>query len=106
MELDIENKVVGWLWGVYGLLSYKMNGTGRNGWPDRMVPCPLGWTVWIEFKDKGKISGKRKGEKLQKHIREYLLELGHVVKVFDSEKETKEWFKAWYDETITPFSDT
>lgn len=48
-EADIENKFVRMAKAI-GCKTRKLNGMGYNSWPDRLILCPGGAIVFIEFK--------------------------------------------------------
>lgn len=63
-----------------GCLTYKMNGPGHRGWPDRMFLYD-GRMLFIEFKRAGK-----KPTPLQAHIHDKLCKLGFRVLVVDNKQ--------------------
>jgi len=55
-------------------LRRKMNGQGRNGWPDQQYFIPGGAPLFIEFKAEGEAPGP-----LQRHIHKLLKENGYDI---------------------------
>jgi hypothetical protein len=51
-EADIENAFVRKIKEL-GCRTRKLNGMGFNSWPDRLILCPGGAVVFIEFKKPG-----------------------------------------------------
>jgi len=83
-EKDIERKVVErWPW-----KTYKLNGPGERGKPDRQFLGPNGFVAFIEFKREGNEPTKKQRENL-----EDLRALGHHAEWFDDHEAALKWLK-------------
>ena len=51
-EAELEHKVVEWC-RRHGLLTYKFTSPSSRGVPDRIVICPGGSILFLEFKQRG-----------------------------------------------------
>jgi len=60
-EIDIENKFVRMAKEI-GCKTRKLNGMGYKSWPDRLILCPGGAVVFIEFKKPGEGLRPAQGE--------------------------------------------
>jgi hypothetical protein len=84
LEADIENAFVTYAES-QGCEAYKLRIDGTNGFPDRTILIPGGWTLFIEFKKPG---GSLRPA--QKKTIKRLLQLGHAVHVCDSFEDAKQ----------------
>jgi hypothetical protein len=64
---------------LHGIIPIKLNLQGNRGWPDRLYIYPEGFTLWVEYKRKGK-----EAEPLQKYRITQLRKKGHHAFVVDS----------------------
>ena len=62
-----------------GIKTLKLNLQGTVGWPDRLLICPGGVTLFVEFKRPGNDL-----KPMQEHRADQLRELGHHVRCFDN----------------------
>jgi hypothetical protein len=78
LERDIENKFVKEVKKL-GCKTRKLNGMGYKSWPDRLILCPGGAILFIEFKKPGEGLSE-----LQQSLHSEVAEIGHVFKTYDS----------------------
>ena len=78
LEKDIENAFVRKVKQL-GCITRKINGMGFNAWPDRLILCPGGATLFIEFKRPGETLAP-----LQDALHSDVKAMGHTWYVCDS----------------------
>lgn len=89
LESHLENPFTAWAAKTLQCISYKIQGQGNKGNPDRLYLFPNGRHALIEWKRPGE-----EPTKLQKLKHKRLAAMLQPIEVFDNVERAKQWFYA------------
>lgn len=89
LETRLETSFTAWAVKTLGCVSYKLQGAGNKGNPDRIYLLPNGRHAIIEWKREGE-----EPTRLQKLKHKRLKSLNQPIEVFDNVTAAKRWLSA------------